>query len=1016
MATHAPVSQGPAAAPDSGTGAAVSRDPLRKAGRSKKGGGDRRGTGDGGGSGSVGNMSGRAGGKNGGGSATAGKGSSESSSRSGKFGGHEPAPPGMLAAPYDSFANVLGSVAPGLMDLPISSLDQQALLQLLSPFLSGKPVTSAGKTIGDAVAPPPNSEAETFRGMVGGDAESAMAMVKAAAAAAVSVSANGGAGVDTNNASENGTVVSTLFKTGLKGESAADRLQAVKAIRALLSAEREDIALSIIDQGLLPNLVKFLDSGEEALQVEALSALTNLVVSQSDHTHFLIGSGVVPVLVNLLRSENDDILEKAVWVLGNIAGDSAVTRDAVLAGGALVPMIRIIESSCASKPKNSTSKVLGDENNSEKKTKSLPSKTRVSSVRGKDEKSEKKSEVHTGDEASLSAKGDEESGVSTTTIVNDGKNDVDGIDVDASGRATSADAGAVTDKIAIVESTAKQTSAKSARNMRLLRVSVWCVSNLCDGPSMLPSFPAKSVISAMIQALAAGTDAEVISHTCWALSHLCDGPSPHVQAVVDANVCSALTELLSHRSWRVVKPALRTIGNIVCAEDELDYTQHIVDHHTIPHLRKLVEHSNREIQKEACWTFSNIAAGTVPQIQCVLDSGAIDPLVTLASSATTDPDVKIEACWVLLNATSCGSDLQIEFLVQHGCVAVLCELLSHPNMLVMAVEGLEKLLQVGDEAACRASGVSKTTDPRCGPNSHAALMDLEKLNECLSMEASSVTNTVTKRVTKILRNYFVSCAICKNRYPSRTTKTKFCNECKCVVCSECNCEVYHLSYQLEQWNDLDSVEKSQASAKAAAKKKKRQKKKQKAKDRKKKGNNNANAKAAVDSNTKGNEPAVVVLSSETKSTNLLSGEERQTTDSSEAGSKKKKKKKKKKKTRDSGQNIVKDTKDLASVSSPASVSALVSPPVRSDGGVGMTAGPEARADADKSEVLSSIPLQRATTEDMDANDKLVSFLSQTGSILELAKMLDGEDDSEEAGDNDDMEWMRKEMEKMKAGK
>ena len=124
---------------------------------------------------------------------------------------------------------------------------------------------------------------------------------------------------------------------------------------------------------------------------------------------------------------------------------------------------------------------------------------------------------------------------------------------------------------------------------------------------MLPSFPA-SVISAMIQALAAGTDAEVISHACWALSHLCDGPSPHVQAVVDANVCEALTVLLSHRSWRVVKPALRTIGNIVCAEDEVDYTQHIVDHNTIPCLRKLIEHSNREIQKEACWTFSNIPA------------------------------------------------------------------------------------------------------------------------------------------------------------------------------------------------------------------------------------------------------------------------------------------------------------------------------------------------------------------------------------------------------------------------
>lgn len=48
-----------------------------------------------------------------------------------------------------------------------------------------------------------------------------------------------------------------------------------------------------------------------------------------------------------------------------------------------------------------------------------------------------------------------------------------------------------------------------------------------------------------------------------------DGPSPHVQSVVDADVCEALTVLLSHRSWRVVKPALRTIGNIVCAEDEV---------------------------------------------------------------------------------------------------------------------------------------------------------------------------------------------------------------------------------------------------------------------------------------------------------------------------------------------------------------------------------------------------------------------------------------------------------------
>lgn len=38
---------------------------------------------------------------------------------------------------------------------------------------------------------------------------------------------------------------------------------------------------------------------------------------------------------------------------------------------------------------------------------------------------------------------------------------------------------------------------------------------------------------------------------------------------MEANICWRLVELLKHRSWRVTKPALRTIGNIVCAEDEV---------------------------------------------------------------------------------------------------------------------------------------------------------------------------------------------------------------------------------------------------------------------------------------------------------------------------------------------------------------------------------------------------------------------------------------------------------------
>ena len=124
--------------------------------------------------------------------------------------------------------------------------------------------------------------------------------------------------------------------------------------------------------------------------------------------------------------------------------------------------------------------------------------------------------------------------------------------------------------------------------------------------------------------------------------------------------------------------------------------------------------------------------------------------------------MKIEACWVLLNATSCGSDQQIEFLVEHGCVGVLCDLLSHPNMLIMAVEGLEKLLQVGNETACRLSNCKQITDANCGPNLHASKSKSTVVSHCCHvfgwflMIVSSYRRIV---VSFALFRWFVGCHV-----------------------------------------------------------------------------------------------------------------------------------------------------------------------------------------------------------------------------------------------------------------
>lgn len=67
---------------------------------------------------------------------------------------------------------------------------------------------------------------------------------------------------------------------------------------------------------------------------------------------------------------------------------------------------------------------------------------------------------------------------------------------------------------------------------------------------------------------------------------------------MESGVCKRLVELLDHPNWRVVKPALRTIGNVVCAEDDADYTEAILEAGSVACLKKLIAHPNREIQKE----------------------------------------------------------------------------------------------------------------------------------------------------------------------------------------------------------------------------------------------------------------------------------------------------------------------------------------------------------------------------------------------------------------------------------
>ena len=327
-------------------------------------------------------------------------------------------------------------------------------------------------------------------------------------------------------------------------------------------------------------------------------------------------------------------------------------------------------------------------------------------------------------------------------------------------------------------------------NLSLQRIGTWTLSNLVEGIFQRPSHGKKSrgksrhysssdeiemsSLLPVLRRLLRMADAEVLSYTCWAISHLCDGPSSHIAEVVTTKDPKApkgglvprLVELLLHASWRVKKPALRTIRKIVCAENgnddnhgtTTDYTKVILDCGAVPRLKELAMHKKRG--KEASWILSNIAAGTVDQIQAVIDSDAIPPLVEVVRDKKSDQEVCSEAGWVVLNATSSGSDSQTETLVDEGCL---------------------ETREVARKEQIKNGEIKDDEETRI-----PTLVSSDPIEKARSRHSSEVT----KRASKLCND-----SLSKHRNCQATV----CEECKCHICSNRNKQIHHhLSHQEEE--------------------------------------------------------------------------------------------------------------------------------------------------------------------------------------------------------------------------
>ncbi|EPS72677.1 impa2, partial [Genlisea aurea] len=164
-------------------------------------------------------------------------------------------------------------------------------------------------------------------------------------------------------------------------------------------------------------------------------------------------------------------------------------------------------------------------------------------------------------------------------------------------------------------------------------------------------------------------------------------------------------------------------------------------------LNLLSQNYKKSIKKEACWTISNITAGNKDQIQAVIDSGIISPLVSLLQTA--EFEIKKEAAWAISNATSGGSQEQIKFLVEQGCIKPLCDLLvcPDPRIVTVCLEGLENILKVGES--------EKNQGNSGNVNVFAQLVDEAEGLDKIETLQSHDNNEIYEKAVKILEAYWL---------------------------------------------------------------------------------------------------------------------------------------------------------------------------------------------------------------------------------------------------------------------
>jgi importin subunit alpha-6/7 len=120
-------------------------------------------------------------------------------------------------------------------------------------------------------------------------------------------------------------------------------LISIVGIRKFLSADTSPPVQLAIQSGILPIIIKLMKSNIPQIQYECAWIITNCASGNNEEVEHLINLNAHEAFIELLKSSSKLLVEQAIWGLGNLAGDSIKIRNMLLDRGILPILIAIVE-------------------------------------------------------------------------------------------------------------------------------------------------------------------------------------------------------------------------------------------------------------------------------------------------------------------------------------------------------------------------------------------------------------------------------------------------------------------------------------------------------------------------------------------------------------------------------------------------------------------------------------------------------------------------------------------------